>query len=431
VPSLLVRAGWLIVEPARVVQDGALLIDDDGRVAWCGSARDAPAADVPLRDEPLGVAVAGFVNAHTHLELTHLEALVSEPDFPDWIARVRRLKDASSSAEFGAAARLGLVQMFAQGITTVADTGSTGSAAHALAELGGRGIAFHEVFGPDHSQAESALRGLIETLDSLAPYASDRVRLGVSPHAPYTVSDALAHGALAVARERGLPLAVHVAESPEETAFLRTGDGPFAQAHRRRGIPVAPRARSSVAWLADIGLLQERCLCVHCVQVDAKDIDLLAEAGAPVAHCPLSNAAHGHGAAPLARMRRQGIAVGLGTDSVASQRPLALRAEAHATDLPPREQLELLTVGGGHAVGLADVGTLRPGAWGDLAVVGAGDAPDPLAAALAGPVQLTVIGGRIVFDARREDPGAAVWSNRVAEARRRLGAIGKEPAASR
>lgn len=431
-PPLLVRAGWLIADSTHVVRDGAVLIGDDGRVAWRGRAAAAPTAEREEYEAPDAVAVAGFVNTHTHLELTHLEGLVTEPAFPEWIARLRELKEETTSDEFAAAARMGLAGMLAQGVTTVADTGSTGAAASALAELGGRGIVYQEVFGPDPSQTDEALAGLTEALDRLAPFVSDKVGLGVSPHAPYTVSGQLARGAAELAARRGLPIAIHTAESHAEAEFIRSGAGPFGESHVRRGIPVKARGRSTVAWLAELGILGARCLCVHGVTTDEEDVALLAEAGASVAHCPLSNEAHGHGRAPLALWERYGVAVGLGTDSAASQAPLDLRAEARATGASHTRQLDLLTASGARALGLSDVGALHPGQWGDVAVVAAGDGADPVAAALTGRVVLTVVGGRVVHDARQpSDAVAATWVDRVANARRRLEAIAGERAASR
>lgn len=429
---LLVRAGWLIADPTHVVRDGAVLIGDDGRVAWRGPQAAEPSGDQVEYHAPGAVAVAGFINTHTHLELTHLEGLVAEPTFPEWIARVRELKEATTEEEFAAAARIGLAGMLSQGVTTVADTGSTGAAASALAQLGGRGIVYQEVFGPHPSQADEALAGLAEALDRLASLASDRVALGVSPHAPYTVSSQLARGTAELAARRGLPIAIHVAESTAEAELVRWGVGPFAAMHARRGIPVEPSGRSPVARLADLGILGAQCLCVHGVQADEADVALLAESGAAVAHCPLSNRAHGHGQAPLRLWERYGVAVGLGTDSAASQSPLDLRAEARATGASDTRQLDLLTASGARALGLDDVGTLHPGRWGDVTVVQAADGTDPVAAALTGRVVLTVVGGRVVYDARQpSDVVAAAWVDRVANARRRLDAIGGERAVSR
>src|SRR6266576_1293263 len=138
-----------------------------------------------------------------------------------------------------------------------------------------------------------------------------------------------------LARREGWPVAVHLAESLAETELVRDGTGPFAETLRARGIPVTPCGRSPVEYLVQLGVVRRGtpCLCIHCVQVDQRDVELLCDAGASIAHCPRSNRAHGHGTAPLAAFRRAGLRVGLGTDSVVSVGDSSLWAEAAAAGL--------------------------------------------------------------------------------------------------
>jgi len=221
-----------------------------------------------------------------------------------------------------------------------------------------------------------------------------QLRLGVSPHAPYTVSAPL-YGAVAeFARLEHLPIAVHIAESQEETTFVRDGDGPFATALRARGIPLEPKRCSPVAYLVELGVIRVGALCIHCVQVDAADLALLKLTGAAVAHCPRSNAAHHHGRAPLAEFRTVGIPVGLGTDSVVSVGDLDLWAEAEAAGLIGNDALRALTIEGARALGWeAEIGSLEVGKAADLAVFpfAALRRPSPPLAA-----QVTVVRGQIV-----------------------------------
>ena len=341
-----------------------------------------------------GVVTPGLVNCHTHLELTHLAGRNPESDFILWIRRIRDLKDATPAEQFTAAAASGLRDCWAAGVTTVADTGSTGAALRALAQLGGRGIAYQEVFGPDPAQLQRSIAELRPLLDVLEPLTSRERRLGVSPHAPYTVSEPLYRAVADLARERGLPLAMHLAESEAESRFVRDGAGPFADAHRARGIPVTPRGRSPVRYLADGGLLTADTLCIHCVQLDGSDVELLAASGAAVAQCPRSNAAHGHGSAPRAALRAAGVRVGLGTDSVVSVGDADLWAEADAAGLAGEDALRALTLDGARALNWdQEVGSLEVGKAGDLAVFASTDIhrPSPTSTALC-----TVLGGRIV-----------------------------------
>ena len=378
---------------APPIQDGAVVIDGTGRIAAVGPHARVPTPPgstvLEFRDALL---LPGLINCHTHLELTHLAGHNSERDFAAWIRRIRELKDATPPEEFTAAALRGVRDCWAAGVTAVADTGSTGAAARALAELGGRGVVYQEVFGPDPARCDQSMSELRAALDALAPYAGATVRLGVSPHAPYTVSEPLYRAVAALARERGLPLALHLAESEAETLFVRDGAGPFAEAHRTRGIAVTARGASPVKFLADRRLLTADSLCIHCVQLDDTDIRTLAQSGAAVAHCPRSNAAHGHGRAPLARLRAAGVRVGLGTDSAVSVGDVNLVAEAAAAGLSGDEAWRALTLDGARALGWDnEIGSLEVGKAADLAVFSAHSRPIPPAPAL-----LTVVGGRIV-----------------------------------
>ncbi|HTL04299.1 MAG TPA: amidohydrolase family protein [Gemmatimonadales bacterium] len=409
---------------AEPIPEGAVLIGADGRIAAVGPAAAVPAPpDAESLVYPAAILLPGLVNTHTHLELTGFEPTAAELDFPRWILSIRRLKQVRPPEEFRAAARRGLRACWAGGVTTVADTGDSGAVLEALAALGGSGLVYHEIFGPHPDQRAESLALFEQRMAALLPLASRRVRLGVSPHAPYSVSGPLYAAAAEWARRRSLPLAVHLAESPAERDFVERGMGPFADAWTARGIPLLddpshhPRAagpgrqpRTPVQWLDAHGVLGPDTLCIHAVQLGPEDVELLARRQVAVAHCPLSNAAHRHGNAPLTELLEAGVRVGLGTDSVASVGPLDLLAEARAArrlaGLSDAAALALATLHGARALGLGDeLGSLTPGKWGDLAVVSAEPGPDrrtPETAVLtaqAGAVTLTVLGGQIVHRA--------------------------------
>ena len=354
------------------------------------------------------VLLPGLINTHTHLELTGLEGQVSEPEFPAWITHLRQIKNTRDPADYLVAARQGLQDCYAAGVTTVADTGDSGAVIQALAEADGSGIAYQEVFGPDPAQLTESLSGLQARVEERSSWATGRVRLGVSPHAPYSVSGPLFQAVAAWAATERLPLAVHVAESPAETQFVQAGAGPFAQAWVARGFALPPsRGRTPVEWLDQHGVLTERTLCIHAVQVTSQDVDRLATSDAAVAHCPLSNHAHGHGAAPLQAFLAAGVRVGLGTDSVVSVGRLDLLAEARFAQkragLTAEQAVELCTLRAARALGLDDTGSLRPGKWADCTVIrvppGEGTPSDRLLASSPDHVLLTCVAGREVYRA--------------------------------
>src|SRR5690348_2412061 len=349
---------------APPIADGAVLVDDRGKIASVGSAAALPAPEGARRLEfPQGALVPGLVNCHTHLELTQFAGKNRESAFAPWIRTIRALKDASSAEDFSRSAEQGVRAAWAAGVTCMADTGSTGAPLEALARLGGRGIYYQEVFGPDPAKCGASLAELTGAVAHLSPLTSHLVRLGVSPHAPYTVSESLYRATTKLARHEHLPVAVHLAESREETELVRDGTGPFAEALRARGIAVRAHDCSPVEYLLQLGVLASgNCLAIHCVQVDERDIAILRDSGGAVAHCPRSNRAHGHGTAPLAAFRRAGIRVGLGTDSVVSVGDADLRAEARAAGLDGEEALRMLTLEGARALGLErEIGSLEVG----------------------------------------------------------------------
>jgi cytosine/adenosine deaminase-related metal-dependent hydrolase len=424
--ATLYRAAWVLPVAAPPVPRGAVLLDAGGRIAAVGpesSIEPPPGAAV----EELGEAILlpGLVNAHAHPELAAFRGALEDLPFRDWILRLvggkRRCLDHD---DFLAAARWSCVESAAGGVTTVGATEASGAAVAALTAAGLRGVVYLEVFGPDPSQAHTSMADYRTRLAPLRAAAGDLVSVGISPHAPYTVSDALYRAATEMALAEGLSMACHIAESAVERRLVQFGDGDFAPGLNARGIATPPRAPSPVSLLERLGVLRARPLLIHCVDLDADDLRRIADAGASVAHCPVANARLGHGIAPVLRLRELGVPVGIGTDSVGSNNRLDVLEEARVASilqrgaeqkhdaLPAAELLRMVTVEGARALGLQErVGTLEPGKDADLCAVslaGAHVRPvhDPVAAlfhaARASDVVLTVVRGRVVY--RRGEP---------------------------
>jgi 5-methylthioadenosine/S-adenosylhomocysteine deaminase len=347
-------------------------------IRYVGPAAAAPPGD----DYDLGDAILlpGLVNAHTHLELTAMRGFLEALPFEDWIDTLRRARTAVlDDAMLLDSARLGVLEGIEHGITTFADTCASGVVARAMRECGVRGIMYQEVFGPDPAVCDVAMAELDDRVQALRADATELVRIGVSPHAPYTVSDALYRAAAAYAATHALPLAMHIAEGVDEQALVTRGSGVFAERARQRGIAVLPRARSPIALLAELGVLRPDALLIHVVQADAQDVSTIAQHGGCVAHCPASNAKLGHGVAPLTQFIQAGIRVGLGSDSMASNNRMDMLDEARlallmqnarsasAVAMSAQSALELATIGGARALGLdAVTGSLEVGKAADL-----------------------------------------------------------------
>lgn len=372
------HAEWVLPISAPPIRRGTVCVDD-GRIAYVGGRESAPAGD----DHDLGEAMLmpGLVNAHCHLELTGLRGFLEDLDFGRWITRLTAAKRAVYTRDsLMDAARLGLEEGIRAGITTYADTCDSGVALAAMREASVRGIMYQEVFGPDPAQCADSLADLREKMRAHASIETDLVRAGISPHAPYTVSDDLFRAATEYALSDHLPMAIHIAEGELEQQLVTRGDGHFAHGLRRRGIQVAPRGASPIRMLDALGVLRARPLLIHCVRASEDDVTSMARARCGVAHCPVSNAKLGHGIAPLAEFLRAGIAVGLGSDSMASNNRMDLLEEARLAILLQRTRfgshalidaataLHLATLGGARALGLdAWIGTLEVGKSADLA----------------------------------------------------------------
>jgi cytosine/adenosine deaminase-related metal-dependent hydrolase len=388
------HARWVlpITEPA--IENGSVSAEH-GRITYVGARRDA-GHSVDLGD---AILLPGLVNAHCHLELTAMRGFLEDLDFRRWILRLTSAKRAAMTLEsLLDSARAGLEEGMASGITTYADTCDSGVVIDAMREYGVRGIMYQELFGPDPSQCGASIGDFSAKLERLRPKASDLIRVGISPHAPYTVSDDLFRASAALAAREKLPMAIHIAESEVESQLIVDGKGTFADGLRSRGIDVQARAASPVALLARLGVLEQRPLLIHCIRVDADDLDLIASNRSRVAHCPISNAKLGHGIAPLLEVLSAGIDVGIGSDSMASNNRMDLLGEARVALLMQRARigthealsaadvLELVTMGGACALGLADeIGSLEVGKSADLAAFEIGSATptyDPAVAAV-------------------------------------------------
>jgi 5-methylthioadenosine/S-adenosylhomocysteine deaminase len=322
-----------------------------------------------------------------------------------------------------AIARLGAAECLRSGVTTVGELAFSGASAHACSELGLRAIVYLEVFG---RTAQEALLRFEENREYVAPALSERVRLGVSPHAPYTCSTEV----YAASLELGVPAATHLNESTDELDWLLRGEGPwqpFAE------MLVEPDGKSGIRRLAEAGLLDERLVAAHCVKVDDEEIELLARGDVAVTHCPRSNALLGCGIAPLAELRAAGLRVGVGTDGVSSvpshdyfeelRTVIALaraRAESAAA-LSATEALELATLDGARALGLDDeIGSLVPGKRADVAIVSLSGSPylpweDPAAAVVYGGAPDRVLATLVDGEARYER-GGFEWHELIADA---------------
>jgi 5-methylthioadenosine/S-adenosylhomocysteine deaminase len=405
-----------------VIENGAVAIDDSVIVA-VGPRTEIVSTfpESPVTDFGDAAILPGLINAHSHLELTVMRGFLEreENDFFAWLRKLTLARLAMTAEDLVVSATSGAIEAARAGVTCLGDASAAArQGITALQAVGLRGIVYQESFGPDPSLAAENVAELRDQISQLRLLENSLVRVGVSPHSPYTVSAPQLGLISRLALDQQVPLMMHAAESPAEKMFMMEGLGPFAEGLRTRGIEWQAPGISSIQYLKRHGVLETRPLLAHCIQVDEADIDLLKHSHSGIAHCPKSNAKLGHGRAPFADFLTHEIRVGLGSDSVASNNTcdileearfatLLARLESDADGVSAEQALRAATVGGASAMGReGQIGALVPGMQADIAVVGLSGAhqqpaSDPQAAlvfASSGQdVVMTMVAGEEIY----------------------------------
>lgn len=406
------------------IEAGAVAIKG-GRIAAVGT-RNEVAEQFPGHElTELGEAaiIPGLVNCHSHLEITAMRGLLDsvEHDFKSWLLKLNTKRAELSEEDIGLAATAGAMEGARAGVTCFGDIGRFGKAGlEALRSVGLRGVLFQETeFTPDNRTADDDLAKLKAKFLELREHAAPLVEVGISPHSPYTVSPRLFEGIADYALSEKIKITIHAAESAEEDDLIMRGSGFFTEFFNRSGIEWQSPGMSSLEFLSRTGILEARPLLAHCVTASERDIGLIAQSRSRIAHCPKSNAKFGHGTAPFEEFLDAGIAVGLGSDSVASNNACDLLEEARFAALASRnragrsrlisagEVLKAATLGGARALGLEDkVGSLEVGKQADITVVSLSNvAQQPIHdvyAALvfssnSGDIRMTLVAGETVY----------------------------------
>ena len=435
--TILYSARWILPVSAPEISDGAIAVAGQ-KITAVGdrSALTKQFPDATVHDYGESAIIPGLVNAHSHLELTAMRGFLEneEADFFGWLKKLTRARlERMTADDLNVSAAWGALEALRAGVTCVADASDAAlQSMNALREVGLRGIVFQESFGPDPRLTDENFGKLKTKIVALRARETALVKCGVSPHAPYTVCGPQLEMISRFAIDEKLPLMMHAAETEMEVALLRHGRGSFAEGLNTRGIEWRAPGVSPIQYLRDRGVLETRPLLAHCIHVNEADLETISQTETRVAHCPKSNAKLGHGRAPFGKMLAKGIAVGLGSDSVASNNTcdlleearfalLLARSERTATEneaaitqpddrgLTAAKGLEAATLGGARALGLAgQIGELREGLQADFAVVSlaqvrqtpAYDPASTLIFASSGTdVVLTVVAGKEVYRA--------------------------------
>ncbi len=427
--DLVVRNGTVVTidKDRRVLPAGAVAIAG-GRIVAVGAAAEIDAGfhGKEVVDARGGIVIPGLINAHTHAAMVLLRGVADDLKLMDWLQKYIFPAEAKNvSAEFvKAGTRLAALEMIRSGTTTFVDMYYfEDQVAEAAKEAGIRTVAgetFIDFPAPDNKTREE---DLAYTERFLTRWDGDPlVTPAVAPHSTYLCSPDTLRAVKALADRHHAPILIHLQESPDEQK----------QVQERYG-------KTSTEHLRDLGLLRKGLLGAHGVWLSESDRKILKAAGAGVAHCPQSNMKLASGAAPVAAMLAEHVALGLGTDGAASNNDLdmfeemltaallAKHATGEPTAAPAAAVLEMATLGGARAVGMEDaLGSLEPGKRADLVVVSLA-APrlhplyDPIShlvyAAKGGDVSDVVIEGRVVMRDRKvltlDEAGVVAEADRI------------------
>jgi len=438
--TVLMNAHVVTMDDAGTELPSGWVLLDGSTVAAIGSG--TPPVAETVEDVRGAVITPGLVNVHHHLFQTLTRTRAQEADLFTWLRTLYPVWGAIDVEAAYAAARTGLAELALSGCTTVFDHhylfprgrgGFVEAEVRAAAELGVRIVASRGAMDLGVSQGGLPPDEVVEDTDNALAEMERlaglherepgaRVQVAIAPASPFSVTRRLMAESAELARQLGLRLHTHLAETVEEEAYCRELYG-----------------CTPVEYLAELGWLEDDVWCAHCVHLSAGDVRRFAEAGTGVAHCPTSNLRLGAGVAPVRAMLDAGVAVGLGVDGSASnersdlayevkQALLVARGRGGAGAMTVREALRLATRGGAAVLGRDDIGRIEPGACADLAVwpvdrLELAGSDDPLAAlVLAGPqrVERLYVGGEEVVregELVRADEREIVREHRVQSAR--------------
>src|ERR1043166_1322193 len=240
------------IEDAGVVVDGSEILAVGKRG---GIVKNFPAAEV--KDFGQAAILPGFVNCHSHLEITSMRGALDdvEHDFSAWLLKLNEIRAGMSDEDIRDAAIAGATEGMQAGVTCFGDIGRYGVAGfEALKTVGLRGILFQETdFSAEDEAAAADLEKLIAKFETLRQTETDLVKVGLSPHSPYTVSPRLFQLIADFAVENNVKLTIHAAESTDEDELLRHGTGFFTEVYKKYGVTWQSPLCSTIEYLDRLG----------------------------------------------------------------------------------------------------------------------------------------------------------------------------------
>lgn len=370
--DLLIFADWIIpVIPKNTVLENSAIAIKNGKIIAILSQEDARTKVTAKTTETLNnhVLIPGLVNAHGHIPMALFRGIADDTPLKLWLEeRIWPLEGRFVSAEFvRQGAMLAIAEMISSGTTCFADMYFfPEEVAKVTVNAGIRTQLASPIMDFPTVWAQNPDEYIAKATDLHDKYRnSEQVFTAFGPHAPYSVSDKPLQKLQILADELDIPIHMHVHETAQEVLDAIASDG-----------------RRPIQRLADLGLISPRLLCVHATQLIDEEIALLSDLGASVVHCPGSNLKLASGFCEVAKLIEAGVNVALGTDGAASNNDLDMLGEmktaaivakavaGNASAVPAHQALELATINGARAMGLADkIGSLEVNKFADITAI--------------------------------------------------------------
>lgn len=372
----LIEASWIVpIEPAQQIFTSHALAVHDGRIIDL-----LPAADARERYQARArhvldnhVLIPGLINLHSHAPMSLLRGFADDLPLMTWLkGHIWPAEQKHVNYQFAYdGARLACAEMLRGGITCFNEMYFFPDAvADAAIHCGLRatiGMVIIDIPTAWASDADEYIHKGLALRDRLLD--ESRIRFALAPHAPYTVGNRTFEKIVSLADQLDLPIHIHLHETMDEI-----------------GHGLATYGQRPLARLHELGLTGPQLIAVHGVHLDEQEQQLLADYGCHLAHCPASNLKLASGIAPIADMLNKGLNIGIGTDGAASNNSLDLFADmrlaallakgtsSNAASLPAWQALQMATLNGARALGLADLtGSLLPGKRADITAVDLSD----------------------------------------------------------
>lgn len=433
--DLIINARWTVpVEPAGAVLEDHALVIRDGRIASLlpqVKARETFACP-NIIDRPRHVLIPGLINAHTHAAMTLFRGMADDIPLDQWLSdHIWPAEARWASIEFVRdGTELALLEMIKGGTTCFQDMYFFPDVvAQAAVERRIRAVVGMIVIDMPTIWAQTTEEYFSKGLAVHDQFAGNPlIRTTFAPHAPYTVGDATLEHMRTLADELDTPIHTHLHETAAEvqTAIEKHGHRPLERLDRLR-------------------LVNSSLIAVHMTQLTETEIELLAERGVSVVHCPESNLKLASGFCPVQTLQAAGVNVALGTDGAGSNNDLDMFGEMRtaallakgisgdASAMPAEETLAMATINGARALGLdGEIGSLTVGKAADIVCV---DLSSPACQPVHHPISQLVysagrdqvcdvwIGGEPVLADRRLSTDneadilerAAAWQRRLSE----------------